>query len=131
MSRQSTIILALITLMCAATLTAAGLPDYTPDANTDRSEVPDVYKWNLAPLYKSTEAWEKEMTELADDLDQLMAFQGKLENPKSMQQCLDLYFGLHDRASHLTQHANLALDSNLSDEQLGARQQLSLRMAIV
>ncbi len=103
-------------------------PDYQPDANHNRSEVPDAFKWNLGQLYPSVEAWEAEIINLKKEIPGLGAFQGKLTDPKSMAACLDLYFALHDRASRVTQYANLALDSSLTDETLQARQQRSLSL---
>jgi len=72
------------------------------------------------------DAWEKEMTDLAAEISKLDRFRGKLDDPKAMKECLALYFDLHDRASHLTQYANLALDSELTNETLQSRQQRSL-----
>ncbi len=128
MPRIMTLIFTLIALLTAAAVTAADLPDYTPDANADRSAVPDAYKWNLKTLFASPEAWDQELAALTGELDQLAAFQGKLSNPLAMKECLELYFGLHDRASHVAQHANLALDSELTSEGLQTRQQLSLNL---
>jgi oligoendopeptidase F len=130
MSRKTTLIFVLIALLAAFGLPVLGadLPDYTPDANADRSAVPDVYKWNLGQLYDSPEAWEKEMAALAAELPGLAAFQGKLDSAKAMKECLNLYFGLHDRASRVAQYANLALDSELTNELLQTRQQLSLNL---
>ena len=56
----------LILLTFAVPALADSLPDYTPDANATRGEVPDAYKWSLAALYDSPEAWEAEVAELAD-----------------------------------------------------------------
>ena len=126
--RRNSFLVILLALLVAAPVLAATLPAYTPDANADRSAVPDVYKWSLAQLYPSVDAWEKEMTTLAGEIPQLAAFQGKLANPRAMKECLDLYFGLHNRASHLTQYANLALDTEQSNEALQARQQRSLNL---
>ena len=130
MLRKMSRVFVLIVILLGAFCVQAGqdLPDYKPDANSDRADVPDVYKWNLTQLYKSDAAWEKEMADLAAAIPQLASFQGKLGDPKAMKECLDLYFGLHDRASHLTQYANLALDSELTNEVLQANQQLSLNL---
>jgi len=56
----------------------------------------------------------------------LSAYQGRLTDPVALKECLDLYFGLHDRASRVTQYANLAQDSELTNQDLQARQQRSL-----
>ncbi len=129
MLRRSLIACALITLAAAATATAAAdLPDYTPDANTTRDQVPDAYKWSLAQLYADDAAWETAMADVRATLPALTAYQGKLTDPAALGECLDLYFGLHDQASRITQYANLALDTNQTDERLQAMQQISLAL---
>ena len=125
--KTSRIVFVAIILLAAGSLQAGqDLPDYTPDANADRSDVPDVYKWDLTPLCESPEAWEREMEKLAGELEKLDRFRGGLTEPKAMKKCLDLYFDLHNRISRLTQYANLALDTALTDEVLQSRQQRSL-----
>ena len=42
-----------------ASVAAAGLPDYAPDANHTRDQVPDAYKWDLGQLFASEQAWTK------------------------------------------------------------------------
>ena len=128
MSRMPLLVVLALFIIPTVGAMAATLPDYTPDANTDRSTVPDVYKWSLAQLYPSVDAWEQEMTSLAGAIPQLKAFEGRLANPRTMKECLDLYFGLHDRASHLTQYANLELDTEQSSEAAQSRQQRSLNL---
>jgi oligoendopeptidase F len=126
---QSSLRLSLIILILALTLGAAfaaDLPDYTPDANADRGDVPDAYKWNLGQLYAAPESWEEELNSLRVEMGGLSAYQGRLTDPAALKECLDLYFGLHDRASRVTQYANLALDSEQTNQELQARQQLSL-----
>ncbi|MGD9546173.1 MAG: oligoendopeptidase F [Candidatus Krumholzibacteriia bacterium] len=123
--RSTVLVLALaLALPCAGL--AADLPSYTPDANAPRSAVPDVYKWDLTALFATPEAWREEAAALQERLPALQAYQGKLADPAELKQCLDLYFALHDRASWITQYANLALDSELTDEALQARSQQGL-----
>ncbi len=126
MPKKTAALLATCVLLVPVLLLAADLPAYEPDANDTRAQVPDAYKWNLDQLYPSVDAWEQEMTALAAEISKLDRYQGKLDDPKAMGECLALYFGLHDRASHLTQYANLALDSELTNETLQSRQQRSL-----
>jgi len=113
----------LIILTCtivAGAAVAADLPDYTPDANADRADVPDAYKWDLTPLFETDQAWEKELNALRKEIGGLAAFQGQLTDPAALNNCLALYFGLHDRTSRVTQYANLALDSELTNQDLQA-----------
>ncbi|MBU8869888.1 MAG: oligoendopeptidase F [Gemmatimonadales bacterium] len=113
-------------LVAQTALADSNLPHYEPDANHNHSEVPDAYKWSLGQLFSSVETWEAEIVKLREEIPGLTAFQGKLSDPKAMSECLGLYFSLHDRTSRVTQYANLALDTSLTDEVLQARQQRSL-----
>ncbi len=116
----------LILVLLLGTVQAADLPDYTPDANALRSEVPDAYKWSLTQLFATPESWQEELNALRVELGALSGYQGRLTDPVALKNCLDLYFGLHDRASRVTQFANLALDTELTNQDLQASQQRSL-----
>jgi len=119
-------VVALLLLAMVVPVLADTLPDYTPDANADRADVPAVYKWNLDALYAGPEAWEAEIADLDQGIPELAAYEGKLADPVALRECLDLYFDLHDRASRVTQYTNLALDSELTNEVLQARSQRGL-----
>ncbi len=120
--------LALIAAVCIALAAPAAraLPDYTPDANAPRSAVPDAYQWDLTPLYASPAAWAADADALHEDIAQFDAYRGRLADPAAMRDALHLYFSLHNRASYVTQYANLALDSELTNEQLQANSQRGL-----
>ena len=120
-------------LVCAAMLTTAAafagdLPPYNPDANATRAQVPDAYKWDLTPLFADGKAWEAELAAVRAGLPALQAYAGTLAKPSAMAGCLKLYFDLHDRASRVAQYANLALDSEQTNQELQARKQLSLSL---
>jgi len=123
-----TLALAAVLTLAAPPLTAADLPAYAPDANAARADVPDAYKWNLDQLFASPAAWQAEVDALTLEIDQLESFGGKLAAPAALDRCLTLYFGLHDRASHVAQYANLALDAEQTDVILQGRQQRSLAL---
>jgi oligoendopeptidase F len=90
--------------------------------------VPDAYKWDLTPLFAAPESWEEELDALRVEMGGLSAFQGRLSDPVALKECLTLYFKLHDRASHVTQYANLALDTAQTNQALQARQQRGLEL---
>lgn len=121
-------------LVCAAMLTsaaaasAADLPPYQPDANASRAQVPDAYKWNLTQLFVDDAAWEAEIKAVRVGLPALKAYAGTLRKPSAMVKCLELYFDMHDRTSRIAQYANLALDSEQTNQELQARKQLSLSL---
>ncbi len=115
------LVVALIALALPAL--AAGLPDYAPDANHTRDQVPDAYKWDLGKLFKSTADWEAALSAIDTEIPKLDAYRGRLDEPKALRDALSLYFDLHNRASHVQQYANLALNMELTDEALQAQAQ--------
>jgi oligoendopeptidase F len=112
----------------AAAAFAADLPAYKPDANATRDQVPAAYKWDLTPLFADDDAWEAELKALSAAFPRLQAFAGTLGRPRAMTECLALYFDLHDRASRVAQYANLALDSEQTNQERQARKQRSLTL---
>jgi oligoendopeptidase F len=128
-NRRFAATLALLALLVFAYPAAAGdLPDYTPNANHSRDQVPNAYKWVLSPLFPSDEACDEAMEQLRGRLPELASYKGKLNDPAALKQCLDLYFELHDRTSHVQQYANLALNTELTNETFQARKQRSLAL---
>ncbi|MBK6733660.1 MAG: oligoendopeptidase F [bacterium] len=115
-------------LSVAAASFAADLPPYKPDANATRAQVPDIYKWDLTPLFADNATWDAELKAVRAGLPALQAYAGTLGKPSAMAGCLKLYFDLHDRASRVAQYANLALDSEQTNQDLQARKQLSLSL---
>jgi len=128
MTRSRSAIVLIACALFAAAASAADLPAYTPDANAKRAQVPDVYKWDLTPLFPSAEAWEAARAGLQGEIGGLAAYRGRLRDPKALRDCLALYFSLHDRVSHVQQYANLALDTALTDETAQARSQRGLAL---
>src|SRR5258706_16133208 len=49
----------------------------------DRAKIPDKYKWNLADIYPSDEAWRAAKDKLAAEVPQLREYQGKLTSSAS------------------------------------------------
>jgi len=116
----------LLLLAVLPTSGAAELPVYTPDANTDRSAIPEIYRWDLSPLFSSDEAWDQARTKLLGEIPGLEKFDGKLADPASLQACLELYFRLHSDANLVTLYANLRQSTALSDETTNSMVQRSL-----
>jgi oligoendopeptidase F len=104
----------------------AALPAYTPDANVDRSAIPEIYRWDLSPLFASDEAWEEARLELLAKIPGLEAYDGKLADPGALRACLELYFQLHSDANFVTLYANLRQSTALSEEAANAMVQRSL-----
>ena len=117
----------LCTVMIAAGATAQdGLPAYSPDANDDRSAIPEIYTWDLDPLFVSDEAWDAARLKLLAEIPSLASFDGRLADPAALAACLDLYFKLHLEANFVTLYANLRQSTALTDETANAMVQRSL-----
>ena len=104
----------------------ADLPAYAPDANAPRAAVPDVYKWDLSPLFASDQAFEEARIKLLRNLPALQPYSGHLAEPTELAGCLDLYFRLHREANFLTMYANLRQKTAQSDDPAAALGQRSL-----
>jgi oligoendopeptidase F len=108
------------------TAPAAALPVVVPDANVERSAIPEVYRWELSPLFPSDQAWDEARLKLLGELPQLARFEGRLAEPAQLAGCLDLYFRLHSEANFVTLYANLRHATAQSDETASAMVQRSL-----
>jgi len=105
---------------------AADPPAFTPDSNAARSTIPEVFRWNLAPLFPSDEAWDEARQKLLKDIPRLEAYDGKLAEPAALRACLELYFRLHSDGNFVTLYANLRQSTAQSDETANAMVQRSL-----
>jgi len=121
--------LATILIFTLASPALAGdLPQVTPDPTADRASIPDVYKWDITPLFADKAAWEAERVALHDEYGKLAAYQGKLGDGKALRQCLELHFALHDRTNRVTMYANMLLDGEQTNEEYQAMQQQGLSL---
>ncbi|NOZ87972.1 MAG: oligoendopeptidase F [Deltaproteobacteria bacterium] len=104
-----------------------GLPLVHPDANAERSAIPDVYKWNLSPLAKNRAEWLKEIDATKAGLKELPGKCSDLSKPQSLYSCLKAYFGLDEKINRLTLWAKLRKDVEstnpecLTDHQTGLK----------
>ncbi len=101
---------------------------YQPDPNVPRSEVPDLYKWDLTPLFADDEAWEVAMEELETEVPKVAGYQGRLGDPAMMNECLALYFDLHDRINHCTLYGNLKSSVDTADDHAHAMETRALAL---
>jgi oligoendopeptidase F len=120
------VLLAITIPVAAAANGQADLPVVTPDANASRAAIPDVYTWELRPLFASDEAWDAARLKLLAEIPGLARFEGKLADPAALNACLELYFGLHLEANSVTLYANLRQSTALTDETANAMVQRSL-----
>jgi oligoendopeptidase F len=89
------------------------LPDYSM---TPRSEVPDKYKFNLASLFPTRDAWRAEFEALKADSAKLdTAADGWTSSAAKMADTLDLIHAIEERAYRLYAYAMLSYDMEMSD----------------
>jgi hypothetical protein len=123
----------LVTMLMLMTVPAVGahdpqdvLPAVTPDANVERSAIPEIYRWDLEPLFESDAAWDAARLRLLSELPQLAQYEGRLAEPAALLASLELYFRLHSDANFVTLYANLRHATAQSDETANAMVQRSL-----
>lgn len=125
-----------VILLLAITGTVAGagaggleqLPPHGPDASAARSEVPEVYRWDLTALYPSTAAWEESFRAAERDLERLSGMIAGLGSPAGLAATLDLFFDLDERSNRLALYANLVRDTAQTDADAIARHQRALSL---
>jgi len=91
----------------------------------ERKDIPDRYKWNLADLYPSEEAWTKAKDALAARLPELDKLRGHLgRSSKDLLAALQTMFDLDRELSRLSVYAN-----SLSDEDVRAARPREMKQA--
>jgi oligoendopeptidase F len=87
-----------------------------------RATVPDQYKWNLAELYPSDEAWQAERGRIDKDLSNAAAFKGTLgQSADQLLRALDLNAAQDKALNRLATYAGLKADE---DTRISANQGL-------
>jgi oligoendopeptidase F len=80
---------------------------------SDRSKVPDEFKWKLDDLYATTEAWKEVKASLTTDIQALGRYRGKLSrSPSSLLGALECYWGLEKDFAVLNTYASMLSDQD-------------------
>ena len=96
-----------------------------PVAARERSEIPDKYKWSLADLYPSAEAWKASRADVARRIGTLGQYRGHLgDSAEALWKALDAMAGMKRDLSRLNVYA-----ASLSDEDTRAAPPRELRQA--
>jgi oligoendopeptidase F len=91
----------------------------------ERAQVPDRYKWNLADLYPSEQAWERARADLQQRIPTLGRYRGHLgDSPEALWRALDAMFAIDRDLSRLSVYAHA-----LSDEDTRASRPREMRQA--
>ncbi len=92
---------------------AAALAAAVPAAARERAEVPEKYRWNLADLYPSDDAWRAARDDLARRIPALAAERGKLgASAESLRRVLDAVFGASRELERLSVYASARTDED-------------------
>ena len=104
----------------------AGPATFVPDANMSRSEIPNLYKWDLGGLFESDAAWDASLKRVDAERERLTTFEGRLSDPASLRKCLDLYFEVRLATNKLTMYAGLRFETAKESTELQARNDRAL-----
>jgi oligoendopeptidase F len=90
------------------------------------AKVPDQYRWNLADLYPSQEAFNRARQQFAGRMSELDAYRAKLgTSAATLKAALDVYFSLRKDLGRINAYATFLSDEDLRvPEALGARQEV-------
>jgi len=115
-----------LTLILAAGLTASVIAQ-----ERDRVKIPEKYKWNLAEIYPTEDAWRAAKEKLARELPQMKQYQGKLGSSAStLADALETSSRLDKELSRLYAYAELVSDQDTRDSvHLGMKQEMTQLVA--
>ena len=90
----------------------------------DRSKVPDKYKWNLAEIYPTDDAWKQAKEKFLTDLPGIEKYKGTLaSSSQSLLGCLELINLLAKDYSRLAVYASMTSDQDTRDSKYLAMNQ--------
>jgi len=79
----------------------------------DRAKVADSYKWNLADVFPSQEAWRAQKEKITAEIPRLREYQGKLgTSPATLADALELMSRLDKELSRLYVYASMLSDED-------------------
>ncbi len=94
-----------------AALTIPGLAQ-----ERERSETPDRYKWNLAEIYPSNDAWRAAKDKVAADAPSLAQYRGKLgASASTLADALDRLYAIDKELSRVYVYASMLSDQDTRD----------------
>ncbi len=88
----------------------------SPAQERQRADIQDQYKWILADVYPSVQAWQAAKDAIASDIPKLKAFQGKLGlSAATLADALDATFALDKELSRVYVYASMLADEDTRD----------------
>jgi oligoendopeptidase F len=104
------------------------LPSFKPDANMSRSDIPDIFKWNLKDLCESDAQWDEDIQKCQKELKSIVKFHSKLNTAKGLAAYLANYFNIDDNINRLTLYANMQRDAESTNQEAITRHKLGLKL---
>jgi oligoendopeptidase F len=82
----------------------------------DRSKIPDKYKWNLADIYPSDDAWKNAKEQLVAEIAKVERYKGNLaSSAQELLACLDFNTKLNKEFARLFVYASMISDQDTRD----------------
>lgn len=82
---------------------------------TNRNEIPEKYKWNLADIYPTVEKWEEEFLTAEKSIEEIAKFKGTLNNKKNILDCFNTTNELDKKFAKLYCYAAMGYDEDSKD----------------
>lgn len=95
-----------------------------------RSETPVEHRWKLEDLFADQQAWDKEYAEVKDQLKQIAAFQGKLNDPQQLKNCLDLDESISLHTERLYVYANMRHHEDMAEPTYQSLSEKSKKLSV-
>jgi oligoendopeptidase F len=79
----------------------------------DRAKIPDKYKWNLADIYPSIDAWRAAKEKVQADIPNVGGFKGRLSSsPATLADALDTLYAIDKEISRVYVYASMLADQD-------------------
>ncbi len=72
----------------------------------NRNEIEEKYKWDLTPMFKNDNDFESALENFSKEINKLEEYNGRLDNEKSLFECLELMFKYHETFGTIYVYAN-------------------------
>ncbi|MEA3558854.1 MAG: M3 family oligoendopeptidase, partial [Candidatus Thermoplasmatota archaeon] len=82
----------------------------------NREDIDEEYRWDLSSMYRDTEQWDKEMTDIEKMVPEISKFKGKLtESNENIAECIRFEDELSIKLERIYTWSHLRHDEDLSD----------------
>ncbi len=88
---------------------------------TNRSEIPEKYKWNLGDIFATTQDWEDCFAKMSEEYKKLIAYQGKLGDRDTLLEFLKLSDEIDKDMDRLYCYASMSYNEDSQDPERQAR----------